>query len=141
MVTKYNYPPGSHKKFFKTLNDRTMEYIEQQHVLIETLEEATNLGIHHDNLFASRTAHDMATNEMKADFCLQYLADYPNKIKINAEELETVINNTEKILKLIDEIKTSQWEVLKRKLTIWDILINLNDNYTKNKQLEAMLNE
>ena len=133
MVTKYNYPPGSHKKFFKTLNDHTMEYIDEQYNLIDTLQNAISLGVVNDKLLASRTAFDTATNEMKAHFCLQYLADYPNKIKISAEELETVTNNTETILKLIDEIKASQWEVLKRDLTIWDILININDNYNKNE--------
>ena len=139
MVTKLTYPPGSQKKFFKTLNKDPKAYIDSQMDLINTLKEVIDHEITRTNLMASRTAFDMATNEMKADFCLQYLADYPNKIKISAEDLETVTNNVETILALLNEIKTQQKEVLEREFTIWDILVNISDDYTINKQLEQYL--
>ena len=139
VIQKTVYPPGSHKKFFKILNNDPKEYIDSQMKLINTLKEVIDNEITRTNLMASRTAFDMATNEMKAEFCLQYLADYPNKIKISAEDLETITNNVETILALLNEIKTQQMEVLQRELSIWDILINISDDYTKNKQLEAYL--
>ena len=119
------------------MNNDTKTYIDTQLALINVLQELLDNNATRDNLMTSETALGMANNELKTECCLEFLAKYPQKIKVSAEELEIVTTNIETILKLTNEIKDQQRELLLREFTIWDILINLNDDVIIRQELEA----
>jgi len=127
MVTKYHQSKGDPKKFFKKINNDTQEYIESQYTLIANLTEALSSDIIKNRLIAKNTAYELARSEMLLDICIEYLGKYPDKIKISPKELETINNNNEKILKLLNEIKEIEKTLLFSQFNIWDILINMND--------------
>ena len=113
-LKKEDHYSENKKELLKAINKNTDAYILSQEFFIKDIE----LNLAHlkkeGTVISNKVAKALLTEENKTKFSLSIIETEKDSIKIDAEKLKTISDNLNKILKLINGVKTVQAEALSK---------------------------
>lgn len=113
-LKKEDHYSENKKELLKAINKNTDAYILSQEFFIKDIELNLDYLKEHGTVISNKVAKALLTEERKTKFSLSIIETEKDSIKIDAKDLETISDNLNKILKLINGVKTVQAEALSK---------------------------